>query len=116
MGDSIDGLTTENNISEQFVALILLPLVGNAAEHVTAVVCATKNKLDLSLAVAVGSSIQIALFVIPFLSIVVVNWAIQDDRSNWLEGFILMVLYVLIALVIWFYPGSAENLTAVELS
>lgn len=109
--DSIDGLTTENNISEQFVALILLPLVGNAAEHVTAVVCATKNKLDLSLAVAVGSSIQIALFVIPFLvilgwaigqpltfyfdlyetiilflSIVVVNWAIQDDRSNWLEG------------------------------
>merc|ERR1711939_568422 len=131
MGDSIDGLTTENNISEQFVALILLPLVGNAAEHVTAVVCATKNKLDLSLAVAVGSSIQIALFVIPFLvilgwcigqplslqfdvletitlfvSIVIVSQAISDGKSNWLEGLCLMMVYLIIAVTFFFYPGT----------
>ncbi|ORY63667.1 Sodium/calcium exchanger protein-domain-containing protein [Leucosporidium creatinivorum] len=122
--DSIDGLTQTTPISREFVALILLPLVGNAAEHVTAVVVARKNKLDLSMAVAVGSSIQIALFVVPlliclgwiigqpltlffdpfevlvlFVSIVAVNWAIADGRTNWLEGFTLMVMYIIIAVV-----------------
>ncbi|BGP49784.1 hypothetical protein JCM10450v2_005689 [Rhodotorula kratochvilovae] len=129
---SIDGLTQTGNISREFVALILLPVVGNAAEHVTAVTVATRNKLDLSLAVAVGSSIQIALFVIPilillgwaigqpldlqfdtfetllvFLSILVVNFAIGDGRSQWLEGMSLMLIYVIIALVTWYYPGTA---------
>ncbi|GAA5941602.1 hypothetical protein JCM3775_005123 [Rhodotorula graminis] len=129
---SIDGLTATGNVSKEFVALILLPVVGNAAEHVTAVTVATRNKLDLSLAVAVGSSIQIALFVIPvlvllgwaigqpmdlqfdtfetllvFLAILVVNFAIGDGRSQWMEGIGLMMIYVIIALVVWFYPGSA---------
>ncbi|GAA6020072.1 hypothetical protein JCM10207_006777 [Rhodosporidiobolus poonsookiae] len=131
---SIDGLTQTGNVSREFVALILLPVVGNAAEHVTAITVATKNKLDLSLAVAVGSSIQIALFVVPFLvilgwiigqpldllfdpyetllvflCIVSVNWAISDNRSNWLEGMALMTTYVVMALVAWFYPGSSVN-------
>ncbi|BGP56684.1 hypothetical protein JCM8202v2_004314 [Rhodotorula sphaerocarpa] len=126
--DSIDGLTETGNVSKEFVALILLPVVGNAAEHVTAITVATKNKLNLSLAVAVGSSIQIAFFVIPvlvllgwaigqpldfdfnqfetlvvFLAGCVVNWAIQDGRTNWLEGLTLMALYVIIALVFWWY-------------
>ena len=62
---SIDGLTKSGHISEEWVGLILLPIVGNAAEHVTAVTVSVKDKLDLSIGVAVGSSIQIALFVIP---------------------------------------------------
>lgn len=130
--DSISGLTDSGNISKEFVALILLPLVGNAAEHVTAVTVATKGKLDLAMAVAVGSSIQISLFVIPllillgwiigqplnlffdifetivlFVSIIAVNWAIADGRTNWLEGLVLMTLYLIIGLVFWYYPGTA---------
>ncbi|GAA5954645.1 hypothetical protein JCM3765_003840 [Sporobolomyces pararoseus] len=127
---SISGLTATGNISTEFVALILLPVVGNAAEHVTAITVATKNKLDLSLAVAVGSSIQIALFVVPilvllgwcvgqpldlffdpfetlllFLCVCGVNWAIADGRTNWLEGLTLVVVYLIIALTTWYYPG-----------
>ncbi|GAA5907397.1 uncharacterized protein JCM6883_001191 [Sporobolomyces salmoneus] len=133
---SISGLTATGNISTEFVALILLPVVGNAAEHVTAITVATKNKLDLSLAVAVGSSIQIALFVVPilvllgwcigqpldlffdpfetlllFLCICGVNWAIADGRTNWLEGLTLMVVYLIIALTTWYYPGLPANLS-----
>ncbi|CUA71895.1 Putative vacuolar cation/proton exchanger 4 [Rhizoctonia solani] len=129
--DSIDGLTAGGSISKEFVGLILLPIVGNAAEHVTAVTVSVKDKLDLSIGVAVGSSIQIALFVIPllvviawgmgkpltmlndpfesvvlFLSVLVVNYVVSDGKSNWLEGFILMMLYVIIAVAFWYYPGS----------
>ncbi|BGP38614.1 hypothetical protein JCM10450v2_002563 [Rhodotorula kratochvilovae] len=133
---SIEGLVETGGVSEQFVALILLPLVGNAAEHVTAVTVAAKDKLDLSLAVAVGSSIQIALFVIPvlillgwcigqpltfyfdefettvlFISVVGVNWAIADGKTNWLEGLVLMVIYVIIALVFWYYDPTGSSLS-----
>jgi len=129
--DSIDGLTTNGGISKEFVGIILLPIVGNAAEHVTAVTVSVKDKLTLSLGVAVGSSIQIALFVIPFivtlgwilgkpltllfdslesvvlfLSVLTVNYVVQDGKSNWLEGMILMCLYLIIAVTFWFYPGS----------
>ena len=72
-------MTRQGNISREFVALILLPLVGNAAEHVTAVVVSVKDKIDLSLSIAVGSSIQIALFVIPLL--VVLAWAIGQPLT-----------------------------------
>jgi len=127
--DSIDGLTSTGHISKGFVGLILLPIVGNAAEHATAVTVSVKNKLTLSLGVAVGSSIQIALFVIPFivilgwilgkpltllfdpfesivlfLAVLTVNYVVQDGKSNWLEGMILMCLYVIIAVTFWYYP------------
>ncbi|TFK82665.1 Calcium/proton exchanger [Polyporus arcularius HHB13444] len=131
--DSIDGVTKSGAISKEFVGLILLPIVGNAAEHVTAVTVSVKDKLTLSLGVAVGSSIQIALFVIPFivtlgwiigkpmsllfdpfesvvlfLSVIVVNYTVQDGKSNWLEGMVLMCLYVIVAVVFWYYPGVQE--------
>ncbi|KAI0749572.1 Sodium/calcium exchanger protein-domain-containing protein [Daedaleopsis nitida] len=131
--DSIDGLTSSGHISKEFVGIILLPIVGNAAEHVTAVTVSVKDKLTLSLGVAVGSSIQIALFVIPFivtlawilgkplsllfdpfesivlfLSVIVVNYTVQDGKSNWLEGVILMSLYLILAVVFWYYPGADE--------
>ncbi|KAJ3830219.1 Calcium/proton exchanger [Lentinula raphanica] len=129
--DSIDGLTQSGAISEEFVGIILLPIVGNAAEHVTAVTVSVKDKLTLSLGVAVGSSIQIALFVIPFiitlgwilgkpltllfdpyesitlfLAVLTVNYCVQDGKSNWLEGMILMCLYVILCVTFWYYPGG----------
>ncbi|KAF8807021.1 Calcium/proton exchanger [Phlegmacium glaucopus] len=129
--DSIQGLTDSGHISQEFVGVILLPIVGNAAEHVTAVTVSVKDKLTLSLGVAVGSSIQIALFVIPFivtlgwilgkpltllfdpyesvalfLSVLTVNYVVQDGKSNWLEGFVLMSLYLILAVTFWYYPGS----------
>ncbi|KAH7884520.1 hypothetical protein F5I97DRAFT_1830969 [Phlebopus sp. FC_14] len=125
--DSISGLTAGGGIGTEFVGVILLPIVGNAAEHVTAVTVSVKDKLTLSLGVAVGSSIQIALFVIPFIvtlawilgkpltllfdpleSIVMflsVNYVVQDGKSNWLEGMILMCLYLILGVTFWFYPA-----------
>ncbi|KAF2003698.1 hypothetical protein P154DRAFT_519919 [Amniculicola lignicola CBS 123094] len=109
--DSIDSIVETAHISKTFIGLILIPIVGNAAEHVTAVVVAYKGKMDLAIGVAVGSSLQIALFVTPalvilgwimhepmslhfqsfetvvlFMSVLVVNYLIQDGKSNYLEG------------------------------
>lgn len=77
MVDSIDALTITGNIGETFVGLILLPIVGNAAEHATAVTVACKDKMDLAIGVAVGSSMQIALLVLPL--IIVLGWIIGVD-------------------------------------
>lgn len=109
--DSIDSIVETAHISKTFIGLILIPIVGNAAEHVTACIVAYKGKMDLAVGVAVGSSLQIAIFVTPFLvilgwiidepmtlhfqgfetvvffvSVLVVNYLIQDGKSNWLEG------------------------------
>ncbi|CEQ41166.1 SPOSA6832_02856, partial [Sporobolomyces salmonicolor] len=133
--DSINGLTDAHpEISVEWVGLILLPIVGNAAEHVTAVSVSVHDKIDLSMGVAVGSSIQIALFVIPFcvilgwimdkplsllfdpfesivlfLSVLITNYTIQDGRSNWLEGFLLMMVYIILAVSFWYYPASGSE-------
>ncbi|KAJ7806833.1 Calcium/proton exchanger [Mycena leptocephala] len=133
---SINGLTASGMITKEFVGIILLPIVGNAAEHVSAVTVSVKDKLTLSMGVAVGSSIQIALFVIPFivvvawgmgkpmtllfdpyeaiclfLAVLTVNYVVQDGKSNWLEGMILMCLYMILATLFFFYPGmpSADH-------
>ncbi|KAG0368329.1 hypothetical protein BGZ54_002167 [Gamsiella multidivaricata] len=129
---SIDGLSHSWNISPTFIGLILLPIVGNAAEHVTAVSVAMKDKMDLAIGVAIGSSMQIALFVTPlmviigwiihqpmtlffntfetcvlFVSVLIVNYLIQDGESNWLEGVMLLSTYLIVAIAIYFYPASA---------
>ncbi|KAF8447180.1 Sodium/calcium exchanger protein-domain-containing protein [Boletus edulis BED1] len=138
--DSFNGLTNTGHISKVFLGIILLPIVGNAAEHVTehvkAVTSSAGDKLTLSLSVAVGSSIQIALFIIPFdvllgwclgkpltlsfdplqsivlfLSVLTVNYTIQDGKSNWLEGTILICLYSIVCVTFWFYPGAEPLLT-----
>ncbi|KAJ5286709.1 hypothetical protein N7478_002395 [Penicillium angulare] len=129
MVDSISALTATGNISETFVGLILLPIVGNAAEHATAVTVACKDKMDLAIGVAVGSSMQIALLVLPliivigwimglenmtlnfdgfqvillFVSVLLVNYLIGDGKSHWLEGVLLMMMYLIIALAAWFF-------------
>lgn len=131
---SIDYLVSNTGVSEAFVGLIILPIVGNAAEHVTAVTVASKNKMDLAIGVAVGSSIQIALFVTPvivllgwilnkdmslyfslfetislFVSAFIVNFLVLDGRSNYLEGALLIAAYVIIALAAFFYPDSDQQ-------
>ncbi|KAJ2542814.1 hypothetical protein EV175_006028 [Coemansia sp. RSA 1933] len=132
--DSIDGLTEKWNLSPSFVGMILLPIVGNAAEHVTAVTVAIRNKMDLALGVAVGSSIQIALFVLPllcilgwiidkpmtiyfspfttvvlFVTVLLVNYIIGDGRTNWLEGLVLIVAYVIVGVAYFLYPKDMDT-------
>lgn len=123
MVGSIDAITQNGALSDEFVGLILLPIVGNAAEHATAVTVAVKDKMDLAIGVAVGSSMQVALFLIPmlvvigwgmgndemnlsfdtfqvavmFVAVLLVNYLIGDGKSHWLEGWLLMCLYAIIA-------------------
>ena len=70
--------------------MIVLPIAGNACEHVAAVMMAAKNKMDLSLGIAVGSSLQISLFAIPF--VVLVGWGIGKDFSLEVDLFALLVM------------------------
>ncbi|KAF3312982.1 hypothetical protein TWF173_006369 [Orbilia oligospora] len=132
--DSIDSIVATTNISKTFIGLILLPIVGNAAEHVTAVVVATKNKMDLAIGVAIGSSLQIAILVTPFLvilgwimgremslffqtfettvffvSVLITNYLIQDGKSNYLEGAMLLGTYIIIGLSFYVYPDNEQG-------
>lgn len=98
MVDSIDAITAGGSVSRTFVGLILLPIVGNAAEHATAVTVACKDKMDLAIGVAVGSSMQIALLVIPFA--VILGWIMgKDDMNLAFDGFQIAVLFVAVLLV-----------------
>ena len=133
MVDSINGLVASSSVGEIFIGLIILPIVGNAAEHVTAITVAMKNKMDLAIGVAVGSSIQIALFVTPlivvigwamnkdmslyftlfefaclFVSAFIVNFLVLDGRSNYLEGALLCATYAIIGLVAFYYPNAED--------
>ncbi|KAL6717519.1 endo-1,3-beta glucanase [Lecanora helva] len=129
--DSIDSIVETAHISKTFIGLILLPIVGNAAEHVTACVVAYKDKMDLAIGVAIGSSMQIALLVTPFLvilgwiinqpmtlhfetfetvvfflSVLITNYLIADGKSNYLEGAMLVGMYTIIALAFYVYPDD----------
>lgn len=127
MVDGISAVTSGGTVSAEFVGLILLPIVGNAAEHATAVTVAIKDKMDLAIGVAVGSSMQVALFIIPllviigwgmgmdtmtlsfdpfqvavlFVAVLLVNYLIADGKSHWLEGMLLMCLYCIVAVCSW---------------
>merc|ERR1712217_716490 len=72
--ESIEGVTEEAGMSQHFIGIVLLPIVGNACEHAAAVRFAVQDKLGLSVSIAVGSSTQIALFVVPFS--VLCGWVI----------------------------------------
>lgn len=131
---SISSIVERTGVSKTFIGLILIPIVGNAAEHVTACVVAYKNKMDLAIGVAIGSSLQIALFVTPFLvllgwamdramtlhfqmfetvvfflSVLVVNYLIADGSSNYLEGCMCLGTYTIIALAFYIYPDDAGD-------
>ncbi len=119
-------------MTEVFVGVIVVAVVGNAAEHSTAVMMALRNRMDLAMWIAVGSSIQVALFVAPLLvfaslligpapmdlvftptEVIAVGLAILitgqiagDGRSNWLEGVQLLAVYLILAIVFYFLPPS----------
>ncbi|CAO3630327.1 unnamed protein product [Cunninghamella blakesleeana] len=130
---AIEGVVESWGIDETFVGIILLPIVGNAAEHVSAVTFAMKNKMNLCIGIAVSSSLQIGLLVTPvlviagwiigepmtlffenfetvvlFSSVLIVNYLINDGRSNWLEGVLLLAVYVIVALAFYVHPTPKE--------
>jgi Ca2+:H+ antiporter len=127
--DSLEVATESLGLTSLFTGVILLPIIGNAAEHATAVTVAMKNKMDLSVSVVMGSSLQIAFFVAPVLviagwlmgqpmdlnfnpfelvavvvAVLIVNSISSDGRSNWLEGILLLASYVILGLAFFFHP------------
>jgi Ca2+:H+ antiporter len=105
--DSIDSLVATAHISKTFIGLILLPIVGNAAEHVTAVVVALKDKMDLAMGVAIGSSMQIALLVTPFL--VILGWIINKDMTLHFELFETVVFFLSVLVVTYVIQDGKSN-------
>lgn len=128
---SLEVATEKLGLTPLFTGVILLPIIGNAAEHATAVTVAMKNKMDLSVSVAVGSSLQIALFVAPVLvlvgwlmgqpmdldfnpfelvavavSVLIANSISSDGQSNWLEGMLLLAAYLVLGLAFYFHPAG----------
>ncbi|MBN1427515.1 MAG: calcium/proton exchanger [Anaerolineae bacterium] len=116
-------------LTEFFIGIIIIPLVGNVAEHLVAVEVAIKNKMELSLSVSLGSSLQVALFVAPLLVFIsllfghqlllvfntfelialfaaslVASLVALDGESNWLEGAQLLAVYLIIGLAFFFLP------------
>jgi len=119
---TIEPMTQALHINPIFVGIILIPLIGNAAEHSTAIWMSIKNKMDIATEIAIGSSLQIALVVMPCLviagaivnhpmglvfnifevaslviSVIIVNRVAGDNESNWLEGLQLLAVFILIA-------------------
>jgi len=119
--DSIDGVVQSLNISRPFIGLIIVPIVGNAGEYVAAVNASMKDNLNLAISLVVGATLQIALFVTPFLvimgwiidrrmtlefdpfettvfslAVLVVNYLLQDGRTNYFAGALLIGTYVCI--------------------
>ena len=119
--DTIEDASDSWGLSVSFLSIILLPIVGNAAEHAGAIIFAFKNKLDISLGVALGSATQIAMFVVPLcvivawimginmdmnfnlletgslaLAIIVTGFTLQDGTSHYMKGLVLLLCYIVI--------------------
>lgn len=122
-------------LSQVFIGVIVVAVIGNAAEHSTAVLVAMKNKMDLALHIAIGSGIQIALFVAPalvfasvlmghaqpldlhfslmelitvLLAVGVLALVCQDGETHWMEGVLLLGVYVILALAFYHLPEVAQ--------
>lgn len=134
--NAIEGASVALNMPVAFISVILLPIVGNAAEHAGAIIFAMKDKLDLSLGVAIGSSTQIAMFGIPFcvvigwilgypvdlnfqlfetatlfMTVIVVAFMLQEGTSNYFKGLMLLLCYLIVAASFFVHkdPQSVEN-------
>ena len=126
----VEAVTAALGLSEFFLGIILIPLIGNVAEHLVAVQVAMKNQMDLSLEIALGSSLQIAIFVAPVLvfvalgfgqylnlvfnqfevvaliaGVLVANLVAADGETNWLEGAQLIAVYVVLGVAFFFIPA-----------
>lgn len=128
---SVEHAAQAMGMTSVFVGVIVVAIIGNAAEHSTAIMVAMKNRMDLSLGIAIGSSIQVALFVAPVLvlisyflgprpmdlvftpievlaialSALITEQIASDGESNWMEGVQLISVYIIFALVFYFLPG-----------
>jgi len=123
---SIEETAVKYSIPKAFIGIILLPIVANAAEHVTSVWMAAKGKTEMPINICIGSSIQVIALVIPllvvlgwitghpltlyfsyfetialFVSILLVNHLIMDGKTHYMEGLILVVLYTIIGIIYW---------------
>jgi Ca2+:H+ antiporter len=129
---SLEEATSYLGLTALFTGVIVVPIIGNAAEHATAVTVAMKNKMDLSMSVAMGSSLQIALFVAPVLviagwffhqpmdlnfspfelvavvvAVCLANSVSSDGRSDWLEGALLLATYLVLGFAFYYHPVVA---------
>ena len=135
MVSAIAPAAEELGLSDVFVGVFVVAVVGNAAEHATAKTVAMKDRMDLSLSFAIGSSVQVALFVAPvlvlaslflgpkamdlafpaglvliiLLSVLITGQVAGDGRSDWLKGMQLLTVYLVLALTYFFLPGSASH-------
>ena len=131
---SVEPTAEAFGMTRVFIGVIVVAIVGNAAEHSTAVLMAMKNRMELSIGIAIGSSLQIALFVAPalvmvshfigprpmdlvftpaevlavFVAVLITGQIASDGESNWLEGVQLLSVYVILAMVFFFLPETAE--------
>jgi len=128
---SVEAAAKTLGMTALFVGVVVVAVIGNAAEHSTAIFAARKNQMDLSFHIAIGSSMQIALFVSPLLvflsyamgspmnllfstfevvtlvlAVSVVFLTAQDGESNWMEGVLLLAVYVIFALAFFFIPAA----------
>lgn len=128
---SVEPASAQLGMTEVFVGVIVVAVVGNAAEHSTAIVVAMKNKMDLAFHIAAGSSMQVALFVAPILvfvsyaigrpmdllfttfevltvglAVAIVSLVALDGESNWMEGVLLLAVYLIFALAFFFLPST----------
>lgn len=126
---SIEPLVVTLGWTQLFIGVIFVAIIGNAAEHYSAITVALKDRMDLSLTITIGSATQIAMFAAPVLvlaslvlghpmtlvfnlfelvsivmSVIIVNMIVQDGESNWLEGAQLVASYLIIALAFFFHP------------
>jgi Ca2+:H+ antiporter len=126
----IEAVTKALGWTEFFVGVIVVAIIGNAAEHSTAVMMARRDKMDLAITIAVGSSTQIALFVAPVLvflslalghpmtlvfnafeivaivvSVLIVQMVSDDGESTWFEGAQLLAVYLILAVSFFFVPA-----------
>eukprot|EP00929_Paragymnodinium_shiwhaense_P029912 TRINITY_DN17053_c0_g1_i1.p1 TRINITY_DN17053_c0_g1~~TRINITY_DN17053_c0_g1_i1.p1 ORF type:complete len:542 (-),score=63.55 TRINITY_DN17053_c0_g1_i1:202-1827(-) len=132
--DALEPVVHDVGIPQSFIGVILLPIAGNACEHAAAIRFAMRDRPGLAIGIAVGSSTQVALFVVPFsvlvgwamcqpldlnfglmntsvmiLSVLVLLTLILDGRSNWFKGYLLMSLYALISVLYWYFPQLEED-------
>jgi Ca2+:H+ antiporter len=129
--EAVEGAGKSLGMSEVFMGVIVVAIVGNAAEHSTAILMALKNQMDLAVGIALGSALQVALFVAPvlvfasylrpghrpmdllfstfevvavILAALLARMAAEDGESNWLEGAMLLMVYVILGLAFYFLP------------
>ncbi len=127
---AVEHTTEALGLTEVFVGVIVVAIVGNAAEHSTAILVALKNKMDLSVGIAIGSGLQIALFVTPvlvfasylreepmdllfttleivavLLGVFIARMVAEDGESNWLEGAMLLMIYAILGVTFFVLPA-----------